>query len=70
VKLRGYRGKPPLHDAHAVKALVGLSNPMADADGRIASIDINLFLLNAKTDVAVDALVVLRNGDWPLRMAT
>ena len=45
----------------AVKALVGLSNLMADAKGRIASIDVNPFLINPKTGVAVDALVVLNN---------
>src|SRR5882757_4903833 len=39
VKLRGYRGKPALHEASAVKAIVGLSNLMADAGTRIASIE-------------------------------
>jgi acyl-CoA synthetase (NDP forming) len=62
VKLRGYRGKPALHEASAVKALVGLSNLMADAGTRIASIDVNPFLINAKTGVAVDALIVLNNA--------
>jgi acetate---CoA ligase (ADP-forming) len=61
VKLKGYRGKPVLHEASAVKAIVGLSNLMADADTRIASIDVNPFLINAKTGVAVDALIVLNN---------
>jgi acetate---CoA ligase (ADP-forming) len=61
VKMKGYRGKPALHLASAVKALVGLSNLIADAQGRIASIDVNPFLINAKTGVAVDALVVLNN---------
>jgi acetyltransferase len=61
VKIRGYRGKPALHEASAVKALVGLSNLIADAGGRIASIDVNPFLINTKTGVAVDALVVLNN---------
>ncbi len=61
VKLKGYRGKPALHEASAVKALVGLSNLMADAAGRIASIDVNPFLINQKTGVAVDALIVLNN---------
>jgi acetate---CoA ligase (ADP-forming) len=61
VKMKGYRGKPALHDASAVKALVGLSNLMADAGSRIASIDVNPFLINAKTGVAVDALIVLNN---------
>jgi acetate---CoA ligase (ADP-forming) len=62
VKLRGYRGKPALNEASAVKALVGLSNLMADAGTRIASIDINPFLINTKTGVAVDALIVLNNA--------
>src|SRR5947209_8519237 len=62
VKLKGYRGKPALHEASAVKALVGLSNLMADAGNRIASIDVNPFLINTKTGVAVDALIVLNNA--------
>lgn len=62
VKLRGYRGKPALNEASVVKALIGLSNLTADARGRIASIDINPFLVNARTGVAVDALIVLNNA--------
>lgn len=62
VKMRGYRGKPALHEPSAVKALVGLSNLIADAGSRIASIDVNPFLINAKTGVAVDALIVLNNA--------
>jgi len=62
VKLKGYRGKPPLHEASAVKALVGLSNLMADAGTRIASIDVNPFLINTRTGVAVDGLIVLNNA--------
>lgn len=62
VKIRGYRGKPALHETSAVKALVGLSNLIADAGDRIASIDINPFLINTKTGVAVDALIVLNNA--------
>ncbi|QHO72748.1 acetyl-CoA synthetase [Bradyrhizobium sp. CCBAU 051011] len=61
VKLKGYRGKPALHEASAVKALVGLSNLMADAGTRIASIDVNPFLINSKVGVAVDGLIVLNN---------
>ncbi len=62
VKLKGYRGKPALHEASAVKALVGLSNLMADAGNRIASIDVNPFLINTRTGVAVDGLIVLNNA--------
>ena len=62
VKMKGYRGKPALHEASAVKALVGLSNLMADAGSRIASIDVNPFLINTRTGVAVDALIVLNNA--------
>jgi acetyltransferase len=61
VKIKGYRGKPALHEPSAVKALVGLSNLIADAGNRIASIDVNPFLINQKTGVAVDALIVLNN---------
>ena len=62
VKMKGYRGKPALHEASAVKALVGLSNLMADAGTRIASIDVNPFLINSKLGVAVDGLIVLNNA--------
>src|SRR4029453_13059467 len=62
MKLKGYRGKPALPEASAVKALVGLWNLMGDACSRIASIDVNPLLINAKTGVAVDALIVLNNA--------
>src|SRR6188472_462334 len=62
VKLRGYRGKPALHEASVIKAIVGLSNLMADAGNRIASIDVNPFLINTKVGVAVDGLIVLNNA--------
>jgi acyl-CoA synthetase (NDP forming) len=62
VKLRGYRGKPALHETSVVKALVGLSNLMADAGHRIASIDVNPFLVNNRAGVAVDGLIVLNNA--------
>lgn len=62
VKMKGYRGKPALHEASAVMALVGLSNLMADAGNRIASIDVNPFLINSKLGVAVDGLIVLNNA--------
>ncbi len=62
VKLKGYRSKPALHEVSVVKALVGLSNLMADAGTRIASIDVNPFLINTRTGVAVDGLIVLNNA--------
>jgi len=62
VKMKGYRGKPALHEASAVKALVGLSNLMTDAGNRIASIDVNPFLITSKVGVAVDGLIVLNNA--------
>ena len=62
VKLNGYRGKPALHEASAVKAITGLANLIADAGGRIASIDVNPFLIDTKSGVAVDALIVLNTG--------
>jgi acyl-CoA synthetase (NDP forming) len=62
IKMKGYRGKPALHEQSVVKALVGLSNLMADAGSRIASIDVNPFLINPKSGVAVDALIVLNNA--------
>jgi acetyltransferase len=62
VKLKGYRGKPALHEASAIKAIVGLSNLIADAGARIASIDVNPFLINTRTGVAVDGLIVLNNA--------
>jgi acyl-CoA synthetase (NDP forming) len=62
VKLKGYRGKPALHEASVIKAIVGLSNLMADAGNRIASIDVNPFLINTRTGVAVDGLIVLNNA--------
>src|SRR5258708_23184742 len=62
VKLKGYRGKPALHEASVVKAIVGLSNLIADAGNRIASIDVKPFLINTRTGVAVDGLIVLNNA--------
>ena len=62
IKMRGYRGKPALHEPSVVKALVGLSSLIADAGDRIASIDINPFLINTRAGVAVDALIVLNNA--------
>src|ERR1700709_1760563 len=62
VKLKGYRGKPRPQEGSVVKALVGLSNLMADAGTRTASIDVNPFLINTRTGVAVDGLIVLNNA--------
>lgn len=54
----GYRGRPALDRAAVAKALVALSDLMMDADGRIAEIDINPFLLSQTGGVALDALIV------------
>jgi acetate---CoA ligase (ADP-forming) len=62
IKMKGFRGRPVLHEASAVKALVGLSNLIADAGNRIASIDVNPFLINKRLGVAADGLIVLNNA--------
>ena len=61
--IRGFRGRPALDRKALVEALVGLSHLMADAGGRIQSIDVNPFLLRAEGGVALDALVVLARQD-------
>src|SRR4029078_6855977 len=53
VKMKGYRGKPALHEASAVKALVGLSNLMADAGSRIAATDGHSIFVNSNIAVAL-----------------
>ncbi len=45
--MKGYRGRPALDRDALVTALVGLSNLVLDAGDRIASIDVNPFLLRA-----------------------
>ncbi len=57
--IAGYRGKPAYDKEALVKALLGLSQLVMDAGLRIASIDINPFLLKRRGGVALDALVVL-----------
>jgi acyl-CoA synthetase (NDP forming) len=57
--VRGYRGRPALDVKAAVAALIGLSQLMLDAGGRIQSVDINPFLLRQRGGVALDGLVVL-----------
>jgi acetyltransferase len=54
----GYRGSKPLDMRALISALVGLSNLMMDAKGRIASIDVNPFLLRENGGLALDGLVV------------
>jgi acetate---CoA ligase (ADP-forming) len=46
-----------------VKALVGVSNLMADAGARIASIEVNPFLVKTLTGTAVDGLIVLNGAE-------
>jgi acetyltransferase len=57
--VKGYRGRPALDSDALIAALVGLSNLVLDAGDRIASIDVNPFLLRQQGGVALDALVVL-----------
>ena len=59
VLVGGYRGRPALDRGALITALVGLSHLVLDAGDRIASIDVNPFLLRQKGGVALDALVVL-----------
>jgi len=59
--IEGYRGKPALDSKALIAALIGLSQVVADAGPRIASIDINPFLLRRRGGFALDALVVLNN---------
>jgi acetyltransferase len=57
--IAGYRGKPAYDRSALVTALLGLSQLVIDAGPRIASIDVNPFLLKRRGGVALDALVVL-----------
>jgi acetate---CoA ligase (ADP-forming) len=59
VLIGGYRGRPALDREALADALIGLSNLMLDAGDRIASIDVNPFLLRKEGGIALDALVVL-----------
>jgi acyl-CoA synthetase (NDP forming) len=62
VIIGGYRGRPPLDRTALAQAIVALSNVMEDAQGAIAEIDVNPFLLREQGGVALDALVVLDRG--------
>jgi acyl-CoA synthetase (NDP forming) len=57
--VNGYRGRPPLDRKAVTAALIGLSQLMRDARGRIESVDVNPFLLRQRGGLALDALVVL-----------
>ena len=57
--IQGYRGGPPFDKEALVNALLGLSQLVLDAGPRIASIDVNPFLLRRRGGVALDALVLL-----------
>ena len=54
----GYRGSKPVDKNALVSALIGLSNLMVDAGGRIVSIDVNPFKAMPDGGVALDGLVV------------
>jgi acetyltransferase len=55
-----YRGRPGKDREALVRALVGLSNLVADIGEHIEAIDINPFVLREKGGVALDALIVLQ----------
>jgi acetate---CoA ligase (ADP-forming) len=55
----GYRGRAALDRKALVKALIGLSQLVADSGSRIESIDVNPFLLRPRGGFALDGLVVL-----------
>jgi acetate---CoA ligase (ADP-forming) len=58
-----YRSAPTasaVHEASVVKALIGLSDLMADAAAGSPRIDVNSFQVNAKA--GVDALIALNNA--------
>ena len=57
--IAGYRGRRASDKEVLVKVLLGLSQFVMDAGPRIASIDVNPFLLKPRGGVALDALVVL-----------
>jgi succinyl-CoA synthetase beta subunit len=59
----GYRGRPALDRKALAAALVAVSDLMSDADGAIAEIDVNPFMLTRGGGFALDALVVLNNGN-------
>ena len=48
VLVGGYRGRPALDRKALVEALLAVSNLMSDADGAIAEIDVNPFLLTQR----------------------
>jgi acetyltransferase len=65
-RIAGYRGGAALDRGALLKALIALSHIMVDAGPRIASIDINPFMLRRRGGFALDALVVLASSPSPL----
>ncbi len=59
--LNEFRGSPAVDRKELVKALVGIGNLGMEYD-EIAEIDINPLIIDGSKPVAVDALVILRNG--------
>ena len=60
--IAGYRGKAAMDKEALVNALLGLSQLVLDAGPRLASIDVNPFLLKRRGGVALDALVLLSHA--------
>jgi acetate---CoA ligase (ADP-forming) len=63
VLVDGYRGELPFDRQSLAAALVAVSNLMSDADGAVAEIDVNPFLLTREGGFALDALVVLKSQE-------
>jgi acetyltransferase len=60
--LGGFRGRPPLDKRAVADVLVKVSQLMTDAEGRIASVEINPLAVTASGAACLDALVVLQTA--------
>jgi acetyltransferase len=60
--LDGGRGRPPVNRASVIAAIVAFSRLAFDLSPRVAEIDVNPLLAGPRGVVAVDALIVPRDG--------
>jgi acyl-CoA synthetase (NDP forming) len=65
--LDGVRGRPPCDVAALVDAIVRLADAMREHDGAVVEVDVNPLVVRERGRgvVAVDALVVVRDGSAP-----